>query len=252
MEPPLPQIQLVEGRDLQLAAGGRLQGVRQLCRVAVIEIQAGDGIAGLGLFRLFLDGKDLTLCVEFHDAVGTRILHGIAEDRRALRSGCGGTEQLLELRAVKHVVAQHKAARRAADEFLGDEESVRNAAGDRLHAVFHMDAKLGAVSQQAAVGLAVRRSRDEHDVADACHQQHAQRIIDHRLVIDRDQGFGNGAGHGVQAAALAASENDTFHPNVLPMMLNMICKPGYHGARTVVFPPGTYDTFAAGLPPASG
>ena len=192
------------------------------------------------------------MCVEFHDAVGTRILHGIAEDRRALRPGCGGTEQLLELRAVKHVVAQHKAARRAADEFLGDEESVRNAAGDRLHAVFHMDAKLGAVSQQAAVGLAVRRSRDEHDVADACHQQHAQRIIDHRLVIDRDQGFGNGAGHGVQAAALAAGENDTFHPNVLPMMLNMICKPGYHGARTVVFPPGTYDTFAAGLPPASG
>ena len=110
----------------------------------------------------------------------------------------------------------------------------------------------GRPSQQAAVGLAVRRSRDEHDVADACHQQHAQRIIDHRLVIDRDQGFGNGAGHGVQAAALAASENDTFHPNVLPMMLNMICKPGYHGARTVVFPPGTYDTFAAGLPPASG
>ena len=64
-----------------------------------------------------------------------------------------------------------------------------NAAGDRLHAVFHMDAKLRPVSQQAAVGLAVRRSRDEHDVADACHQQHAQRIIDHRLVIDRDQGF---------------------------------------------------------------
>ena len=53
-------------------------------------------------------------------------------------------------------------------------------------------------------------------------------------------------------AALAAGENDTFHPNVLPMMLDMICKPGYPGTRTVVFPPGTYDTFAAGLPPASG
>ena len=45
---PCRRYSSLRARDLQLAAGGRLQGVRQLCRVAVIEIQAGDGVAGLG------------------------------------------------------------------------------------------------------------------------------------------------------------------------------------------------------------
>ena len=67
------------------------------------------------------------------------------------------------------------------------------------------------IKQQALVGIHVRQRGNEHKVADTIHQQHGERIIDHGLVIDRDNWLGHGLRHGIEPAALATSENDTFH-----------------------------------------
>src|SRR5580700_483572 len=50
------EIEPVEVGDLQLIALGRLQAARQLDDLLVVEIEAGDGITGLGLLGLFFQG----------------------------------------------------------------------------------------------------------------------------------------------------------------------------------------------------
>ena len=47
--------------------------------------------------------------------------------------------------------------------------------------------QLAAIAEQAAELRQVVRRRDHQDVADAGQHQHRQRIVDHRLVVDRQQ-----------------------------------------------------------------
>ncbi len=57
----------------------------------------------------------------------------------------------------------------------------------------------------------VMRRRDDQDVPDARQHQHRQRIIDHRLVVDRQQLLGDGEGQRIEPRAAAARKNDSTH-----------------------------------------
>ena len=80
---PLLQIHLVERGDLQLAAGGGLDPMGLGGHVARVEVQAGDGVARLGVLGLLLDGDGPALAVELHDAEALGVVHVVAEDRGA-------------------------------------------------------------------------------------------------------------------------------------------------------------------------
>ena len=55
-EQPVLEVHAVEVGDLQLAAGGGDDALRALRHVARVEVQAGDGVAGLRVLGLLLDG----------------------------------------------------------------------------------------------------------------------------------------------------------------------------------------------------
>ena len=214
---PLLQVHLVERGDLQLAARGGPHLVRLGGHVARVEVQAGDGVGALGLGGLLLDGDGPPLRIELDDAEALGVVHVVAEHRGAarLRVLDGLLQVSAEAVAVEDVVAEHECARLAVDELLADGEGLRQAVGARLLGVGEADAVARAVPEQALEVRQVRRRGDDQDVTDARQHEGGQRVVDHGLVVDRQQLLGGHERERVQAGAGPAGEDDAFH-NITP------------------------------------
>lgn len=210
---PLLQVHPVEVGDLQLAARGRLDLARLGGHVARVEVQAGDGVGALGLGGLLLDGDGPPPRVELHDAESLGVVHVVAEDRGAarLRVLDGLLQVAAEAVAVEDVVAEHQGARLAGDEALADGEGLRQAVGARLLGVGQVHAVARAVPEQALEVGEVRRRGDDQDVPDARQHEGAKRVVDHGLVVDRQQLLGGHERERVQASAGPAGEDDALH-----------------------------------------
>ena len=210
---PLLQVHLVERGDLQLAAGRRLDLMRLGGDVARVEVQAGDGVGALGALRLLLDGDGPALRIELHDAEALGVVHVVTEDRGAARLGVlnGARQVARQAVAVEDVVAQHQGARLAGDEVLADGECLRQAVGARLLGVGEVHAVARAVPEQALEVGQVGRGGDDQDVPDARQHEGAERVVDHGLVVDRQQLLGGHERERVQAGAGPAGEDDAFH-----------------------------------------
>lgn len=214
---PLLEVHLVERGDLQLAAGRRLDLVGLGGHVARVEVEAGDGVGALGLRGLLLDGHGPPLPVELNDAEALGVVHVVAEDRGAARLGVldGARQVARQSVAVEDVVTEHEGARLAGDELLADGEGLRQAVGARLLGVGQVHAVARAVPEQALEVGQVGRGGDDQDVPDARQHEGGQRVVDHGLVVDRQQLLGGHERERVQARAGPAGEDDAFHNNPL-------------------------------------
>lgn len=214
---PLLQVHLVERGDLELAAGRRLHPMRLGGHVARVEVQAGDGVGALGALGLLLDGDGPPLAVELHDAEALGVVHVVAEDRGAARLGVldGARQVARQAVAVEDVVAQHQRARLTVNEVLADGEGLGQAVRARLLGVGQVHAVARAVPEQALEVGQVGRRGDDQDVADARQHEGAERVVDHGLVVDRQQLLGGHERERVQARAGPAGEDDAFH-NITP------------------------------------
>ena len=210
---PLPQVHPVEVGDLQLAARGGLDPMRLGGDVARVEVQAGDGVGALGLGGLLLDGDGTALAIELHDAEALGVVHVVAEDRGAARLGVldGARQVARQAVAVEDVVAEHEGARLAGDELLADGEGLRQAVRARLLGEGQVHAVARAVPEQALEVGQVRRGGDDQDVPDARQHEGGQRVVDHGLVVDRQQLLGGHERERVQAGAGPAGEDDALH-----------------------------------------
>ena len=215
---PLLQVHLVERGDLELAARGGLDPVRLGGHVARVEVQAGDGVGALGLGGLLLDGDGPPLRIELDDAEALGVVHVVAEDRGAARLGVldGARQVARQAVAVEDVVPQHERARLAVDELLADGEGLRQAVRRGLLSVGQVHAVARAVPEQALEVGQVGRRGDDQDVADARQHEGAERVVDHGLVVDRQQLLGGHERERVQAGAGPAGEDDAFHMNCPP------------------------------------
>ena len=181
--------------------------------VARVEVQAGDGVGALGLGGLLLDGDGPPLAVELHDAEALGVVHVVAEDRGAarLRVLDGLLQVARKAVAVEDVVAEHERARLAGDEVLADGEGLGQAVGARLLGVGEVHAVARAVPEQALEVGQVGRRGDDQDVPDARQHEGGQRVVDHGLVVDRQQLLAGDERERVQARARATREDDAFH-----------------------------------------
>ena len=212
-ERPLLQIHLVERGDLQLAACGGLHLGGAGGHVARVEVQAGDGVGALGLGGLLLDGDGPPLAVELHDAEALGVVHVVAEDRGAARLGVldGARQVARQAVAVEDVVAQHEGARLTVNELLADGEGLGQAVRRGLLGVGEVHAVARAVPEQALEVGQVGRRGDDQDVPDSRQHEGAERVVDHGLVVDRQQLLGGHERERVQAGAGPAGEDDAFH-----------------------------------------
>ena len=210
---PLLQVHLVERGDLELAAGRRLDLAGLGGDVARVEVQAGDGVGALGLGGLLLDGDGTALAVELHDAEALGVVHVVAEDRGPTGLGVlhGARQVARQAVAVEDVVAEHQGARLAGDEPLADGEGLRQAVRGGLLGVGQVHAVARAVPEQALEVGQVGRRGDDQDVPDARQHEGAEGIVDHGLVVDRQQLLGGHERERVQAGAGTAGKDDAFH-----------------------------------------
>ena len=87
-----------------------------------------------------------------------------------------------------------------------------------LDRVIDGQSPLAAVAKQLSEQRVVARRGDDQDLADAGHHQRRQRVVDHRLVVHRQQLLADRDGDRVQAGAGAAGEDDAFHKVTLGAM----------------------------------
>ncbi len=181
--------------------------------VARVEVQAGDGVGALGLGGLLLDGDGPALRVELHDAEALGVVNVVAEDRRPPRLGVldGARQVARQAVAVEDVVAEHQGARLAGDEVLADGEGLREAVRRGLLGVGEVDAVARAVAEQALEVGQVGRRGDDQDVLDARQHEGAEGIVDHGLVVNRQQLLAGDERERVQARARAAREDNALH-----------------------------------------
>src|SRR3546814_13541229 len=78
----------------------------------------------------------------------------------------------------------------------------------RLHRVLDPHAPLLSVAEQRLEHLLLVRRVDDQHLADACQHQHAERVIYHRFVVDRQQLLADRLGDRIQPRTRAAGEND--------------------------------------------
>ena len=116
--------------------------------------------------------------------------------------------------AVDQVVAERQRAGLAGDPVAADQEGLGDAVRPRLLGVGKAHAEPLAVAQQAAELRQVLRRGDHQDVADAGQHQRGQRVVDHRLVVDRQQLLGRRQRHRMQPRAGAAGQQDPLHAAV--------------------------------------
>jgi len=100
--------------------------------------------------------------------------------------------------AVEDVVAQDQRHGVLADEVGADDEGLRETVRAGLGGIGQGDAPGRAVAEKALELLEVLGCRDDQDLADPGHQQGRERVVDHRLVIDRHELLADAAGDGVK------------------------------------------------------
>ena len=124
---------------------------------------------------------------------------------------------------VENVVAKHEGARLAGDELLTDSEGLSEAIRRGLLSIRKVHAVARTVPEQALKIWKVCRCRDDQNVPNARQHKGGQRIVDHGLVIDRQQLLGGHERERVQTRARSASEDDAFHI-VFPPQSKLVIK----------------------------
>ena len=137
-------------------------------------------------------------------------MHRVGEDGSAVLAAGGNAQRARQVVSVENVVAENQGATLSGDEVGAEEKRLRDALGRRLHDVAEVHAPARAVAQQLLEARRVKRRGDDEDVANARQHQHAERVVDHRLVVHRQQLLGDTLRRGIEARARTAGENDAL------------------------------------------
>ena len=124
-------------------------------------------------------------------------------------------QDVLQAVAVIDVVAEDQRRRLARHEIGPDDVGLRQAFGLGLLAVGERHAPLGAIAEQPLEVRQILRRRDDQHLAYAGQHQGRQRVIDHRLVVDRQELLRRHERHRMQPRTAAAGQDDAFHGVVL-------------------------------------
>jgi hypothetical protein len=151
------EVPAVDVGDFELAAGAGLEGFGDVDDLAVVEVDAGDGVARLGLEGF--SSSEMALCGRRRTRRrrSARDPDGVGEDGGAGGVRGGVAEGLGEVVAVEDVVAEDEAAAFAGEELLADEEGLGEAVGRGLDGVLDLEAPLLAGRRAAARSAACLR-----------------------------------------------------------------------------------------------
>ena len=181
------EVGVVDGGDLELAAGAGREVAGDLDDVVVVEVQARHRVVRARVLGLLLDREHA--CRRRRTRRRRRPWARLTWWAKMCppRTSVSSRRARAEAGAVEDVVAEHEGDGVVADEVGADDERLRQAVGAGLHGVRDLDAPLPAVAEQALELVGVLGRGDDEHLADAGHHQRRQRVVDHRLVVDRHE-----------------------------------------------------------------
>src|SRR6185312_4750702 len=219
---PTLEVEPVEVGDLKLATRRGLQRLRQQDGLRIVEVEPRYGVAGLRLFRLFLERSGAPSSIEADHAIALRIDHMMRKDRGTAGSRLGALQHHRQIVAEEQIVAQHQRRRATADEMLADEERLRQPLGLRLRRKAEVEAPSRSPREQPLEQRQIVRRRDDEDVAYAAAHQRRQRIVDHRLVVDRQQLLADRRRRRHQSRPGPTGENNALARHTLPSLWSVV------------------------------
>ena len=151
----------------------------------IVEIQACDAVVALGVLGLLLDRDSTAILVELNDTKALGVVDLIAKNRSPLCARGSVLEHLLEAMPKEDVVAQNKRTRIAVDKLLAEDKGLCKAIWRRLNLVGKVKTKHRAIAKEALEVGKINWRRDDQDIADTSHHKNRERVVDHRLVVDR-------------------------------------------------------------------
>ena len=184
----LGDVGVVDVGDLEFAAVGALQLLDLVENRLVVHINAGDGEVGFGIMGLFLDAE-YSSAFYLGDAEPFGVGNLLEEDLGARRL----PTEIFDRRAdgtLNDVVAEDDAQAMSGAEVMREPERFSDATFAFLVGVVEMDvAELFAVGKEAEEVPGVASAGDNKDLINSRVDKRLDRVIDHRLVVDREQMF---------------------------------------------------------------
>ena len=113
--------------------------------------------------------------------------------------------------AIEDVVPQHEGTGISVHEVCPIIERTCKAIRLRLRRIREMDAEILSIFKQPLEVRSILRRRDDEDIPDACQHERGQRIVDHRLVIDRQQLLAGHSCQRIQTRTRTAGQNNPLH-----------------------------------------
>ena len=178
--------------------------------VVVVEVEPRHGEVRLRLPGLFLDRHGPAVRAELHDAEVLGIADLIGEDRGARFPLGRHGEHPLKPVPVEDVVAEHQRHPVIADEVAADHEGLRESLRPGLLRIRQREAERRSVAEQLPEVRQVVGRGDHEDVAHPRQHQRRQWVVDHRLVVDRQELLRQRERHGVQPRPGAAGQHDSL------------------------------------------
>ena len=200
------EVHAVKIGDFQLAACRRLDLLCQIYDTLVVEIQTGNRVVGFWLFGLFLDRNDMPIIIKLHDTETLRIVDVITEHGCLTILCCLNSlfQMVAQTGTVEDVVAEHHCARLITDELLTERKCLRQTIWRWLHLVRQIDTVAAAISEQTLEIRQISRCRDDQNIANSGQHQRGKRIINHRLVVNRQQLLARYHGQRIQSRTATA------------------------------------------------
>ncbi len=110
--------------------------------------------------------------------------------------------------AEKDIIAQYQRAGRISHEIAPDKECLRDPSRVRLHGVANPYSPLVAIAQELLEERLVLRCGDGENIGDPRQQQCRQRVVDHRLVVNRHELLADDMREGVEPGSRTARQDD--------------------------------------------
>lgn len=125
--------------------------------------------------------------VKLDNTIALWIAHMIPEDGRAVFLFEGTDKQVFKAILKENIITENQVRMASPDKICCKEKGLRYAFRFFLNDIFKRTSPLTAVSEKLAILPHIVWSRNDGNFTDAGQHEHRQRIINHRLVVDRQK-----------------------------------------------------------------
>ena len=112
--------------------------------------------------------------------------------------------------AMEEVVAQHQGRRRPSKKIGPNQKGLGQAIGAGLHRIGNRHPPGRSIAQQPLEGGLVHRGGDDQHLPNPRQHQGAEGVINHRLVVHRQQLFAHRLGDRMEPGTATPSQDDPF------------------------------------------